>query len=418
MYYVFLNSYNNPFGVDSINYYEEYLNHIKKEYRVLFTCQEFVTPDLKNILEQHFNQIIYLENAKAYYQSAELEKKIIVFAQNHSITAIVPNAIDEYDIKRCADLRDYLNINSGLRLSDTIVFRDKYAMKEIIKNEGLSLPHYALVKCGLDLIRFIDTHGFPVVIKPNSGFGMVNTTVIQNNADLDLYLSHNFSADYLSDFIVETFVKGKVHHIDGFVYDDEIVIWPSIYENSCLEMALDRKILISHPLQENCPLTERLISYGRKVVKLFSNQKRHSFHLEAYVTPDEHIVFCEIAARVGGGVNRLWKNNFNIDLESIFYKIQTGQHLENIPEIKRKCYAGMYMIPAQLNKKIVKIPNKCDFDPCEFYITFLKDGDLTSSGEDVFSNLALAYITGSSFEEYQKNSDMFLNWFYTELQYS
>jgi D-alanine-D-alanine ligase-like ATP-grasp enzyme len=66
-----------------------------------------------------------------------------------------------------------------------------------------------------------------VVVKPRKGYGSVNTSVVKSEKDLENLLSNNLvhSCDGPLDMMVESFVEGRMYHVDGLVNDGKVFFW-------------------------------------------------------------------------------------------------------------------------------------------------------------------------------------------------
>jgi hypothetical protein len=96
---------------------------------------------------------------------------------------------------------------------------------------------------------------------------------------------------------VETFVVGTMYHIDGFILNGEVkFVWPSRYVNTCVGFK-ENPFLASCSLSPRNPLTARLQQFAVDVVTRLdepTNNGSYPFHCEAWHTPDDRIVLCEI----------------------------------------------------------------------------------------------------------------------------
>lgn len=103
--------------------------------------------------------------------------------------------------------------------------------------EILKIPKCARVESALTIVKFIEDHGLPIVVKPTAyvahllrfneisrGMGSMKTYLIHTEEQLKEMLEEGVAPnlDGPIDFEVEEFVKGQMYHIDGFV--EEYVI--------------------------------------------------------------------------------------------------------------------------------------------------------------------------------------------------
>lgn len=227
------------------------------------------------------------------------------------VTTLIHSTED--DILRCARVRDQFDI-SGLRYQQAVPWRDKYEMKRLV-NGHVPVPSHAVPRDAADALDFARRVGFPVVVKPRTGFASRDVTVVADAGRLTRLVAER-DAD---DVMLEAFVAGPVFHMDGFTAGQELLyLSMSRYINDCLSfneslplgsVQLDRD-------SEDFRLAE---SFTAKVLRALPPVGFSPFHLEAFRRPDGELVFCEIACRLGGahvvqaltyatGVNpaRLW----------------------------------------------------------------------------------------------------------------
>lgn len=292
-------------------------------------------------------------------------------------------------------------------------------MKDLVRSRGFTTPDYTLTDGALDLIRFADTHPLPFVVKPRNATGSMSTTVLKTKEEVEEFLSKNYNPFYRSNFMVETFVMGRVFQVDG-IYDGQDVIfsWPSVYLNSCLEMAVDRKVLGSHLLSPANPMVTRLIQYSNDLLKIFPTTTLMPFHLEVFVSDqNEEIIFCEIASRVGGYVSKNWELGLGINLEEMFLKMQAGT-LETMPNFAPpESVCGWLLFPAQASKIIAEIPEICPFMWCRSYKPLVKKDDHINCTLGICTNLALAYLSAENEREFSEKSLELIEWFTSLVRY-
>ncbi|GAA1390759.1 ATP-grasp domain-containing protein [Pseudonocardia kongjuensis] len=220
--------------------------------------------------------------------------------------------VTEDDVLRAAAARDRHDL-PGSRPSDVLPWRDKLRMKERVAAAGIRTPAFAGPDS--DVRAFAATHGFPLVVKPRFGFSSHGVVVVRDAAALATEIACRASEDVL----VEEFVPGEVHHVDGFARAGETLsVLPSRYLNGCLAFQ-DGEPLGSVQLDSCDELVPRLAELTRRVVAALPPLEFSPYHLEVFNRPDGELVFCEIACRLGGahimesfarttGVNpaRLW----------------------------------------------------------------------------------------------------------------
>lgn len=109
-----------------------------------------------------------------------------------------------------AEIREVFGI-SGQSVANAIQFRDKIEMKKMIAKAGLNVPKFIRAESALEVLQFIEQHGYPVIIKPVNGAGTVNVNLIRNEEQLDNF----FNANTVDDLDVKAYIDGKMFAIDG-----------------------------------------------------------------------------------------------------------------------------------------------------------------------------------------------------------
>ncbi len=91
--------------------------------------------------------------------------------------------------------------------------RDKPSMKEVLRAAGVPTAASAAVQTADEVYAFADAVGYPLILKPRTGAGALDTTRVDDRAQLDAALGL-FGAQGAQSIAVEEFVEGH----EGF-YD-------------------------------------------------------------------------------------------------------------------------------------------------------------------------------------------------------
>lgn len=247
-----------------------------------------------------------------------IEKEAIKLHEQYNFTEII--ALREHDIVRAGKLRDFLGLPGQTEYSAKC-FKDKYLMKDLIRNNGLKTPNFQIIESYMDIHSFIKKNGFPVIIKPRDGAGSTNVYKIDTINQLRLLLDeHDFK-----NYIIENYIVGDVYHVDGIILSDSIkFIKSSRYINDCLEYQVGGSTA-SLFLSDDNELNIRLVSYAKSVFSALPCPKNFTFHLEVFLTPENEIIFCEVASRTGGGrISEAIKQVFGFHLNEELIKAQVG----------------------------------------------------------------------------------------------
>lgn len=91
----------------------------------------------------------------------------------------------------------------------------KSQMKEYYKRAGIPTARWHLVEGPEDCRAFIETVGYPVVVKPDNGVGASDTHALKSEADLEAFLEKR---DPKVSYIMEEYVYAEVNSYDA-IYD-------------------------------------------------------------------------------------------------------------------------------------------------------------------------------------------------------
>ncbi|MGB8956216.1 MAG: ATP-grasp domain-containing protein [Tumebacillaceae bacterium] len=366
--------------------YDDWLQDLEEDLIVL------TTPD-HAAQGQNYHHV---EAFGAFDTNPCIEVRAMELAEEHDFRVIFGPS--ECDLLRAARLRETLGIK-GQSYESALAFRDKTVMKTYLKQAGIRVPHFAKIHSALDIYQFIQQHGYPVVVKPVDGIGSKNTAVLRNRNDLISYLQE----DLATNLEVETFVEGEMYHVDGLILNGEIVlIWPSKYTTGCLAFQ-DGTSNGSYLLGAENPMTARLIDYVKQVLGALPTPEHVSFHAEVFHTPQDELVFCEIAGRTGGGhIRQAFKTGFGVDLNQISVQAQCGIKFDSADfatgaQVPRQ-YCGFLMVPSKKGV-LRKVPEGR-------YADWVTQSKITAAPNQVFNGsvssadtIGLFFVEGESEEQ-------------------
>ncbi len=160
------------------------------------------------------------ENLNEYYKVDSLENYDSVYRavaflifKHGPIDWLESN--NEYWLERDARLRTAFHITSGFQEADMPAIKLKSQMKEYYKRAGIPTARWHLVEGPEDCRAFIETVGYPVVVKPDNGVGASDTHALKSEADLEAFLEKR---DPKVSYIMEEYVYAEVNSYDA-IYD-------------------------------------------------------------------------------------------------------------------------------------------------------------------------------------------------------
>ncbi len=113
--------------------------------------------------------------------------------------------------------------------------RHKPTMKEWVKNCGLNVTPFKELSSLPDLLNFIATHGFPLILKPVDGYGTLNTYFLESAEEA----CRIFDESEDQTFMVEKFVEHREYECCALIYRGQVLdIYPSFMPASPLNISL------------------------------------------------------------------------------------------------------------------------------------------------------------------------------------
>jgi biotin carboxylase len=188
----------------------------------------------------------------------------------------------------------------GLTVEETVPFRDKERMKQLLDAAGIRTPRHASARTVADARAAVhDLTGFPAILKPIAGAGSADTHRVDDADALERALAQLGHVDEVS---VEEFVDGEEFTYDTICGGGEIR-----FENICWYRP---RPLIARTLEWVSPQTVALrdpfapdLAAGRKLGHAVIAAMRYGegfTHMEWYRKADGEVVFGEIGARPPG----------------------------------------------------------------------------------------------------------------------
>jgi len=119
---------------------------------------------------------------------------------------------NEYWLERDAMLRTAFNIKTGFQQSAVRKIKFKSVMKKYYAKAGIKTARYCIVKTLKNCLKFIETVGYPVIVKPDNGVGAAATYKIRNADELAAFLKAKPQG-----YIMEEYLHAVVNSYDAIV---------------------------------------------------------------------------------------------------------------------------------------------------------------------------------------------------------
>jgi hypothetical protein len=226
-----------------------------------------------------------------------------------------------------ARIREALGV-PGFRAEEIQLVRHKPAMKLHYGAHGVRTPEFAELTRPLDAAPLLARHG-KVILKPVNAMGSAGLHTVTSLDALRELDAAGLSRS--EDYEAEEFIEGVMYHVDSMVSEGRpLVSVPSLYLELTSEFRLGgqcRSVTI-----DAGPMHDRLTAFTERVlgtIGWFSGVT----HLEVFHTPDDELVFCEIAGRPGGGgIVPAFAHRFGLNLPVAALLPQLGRAVPAVSE--------------------------------------------------------------------------------------
>ncbi len=202
----------------------------------------------------------------------------------------------------------------GLRVEQSIAFRDKERMKQVLDQAGVRTPRHARARTKAQCREFAKATGFPVIVKPIAGAGSADTYPVKDDAELERALG---MLDHVDEVSVEEFIEGEEFTFDTVCAHGDVlfhnVAW---YRPKPLTARLNPWISPQAIClrDTSVPAIAKGCELGHQVLKALGFESGFT-HMEWFLTKDGEAVFGEIGARAPGGrLTHGMNYSCNIDL--------------------------------------------------------------------------------------------------------
>ncbi len=211
--------------------------------------------------------------------------------------------IDEPAIQAAAELRSRLQL-PGLTPEQARLCRDKAAMKDLLRQKGIPCAASAAVTDREAATAFAEREGYPLILKPLSGFGTLDTFRIDDANALAAALDR-LQPTAQRPLIVEEFVEGHEGFYDTVTAGGRIVHdFIGHYYPGCLAALQDRAI------RPQIACTNRIEAEGYRELRAAGQRVIDALglidvatHMEWFFGP-KGLKVSEIGARPAG--ERIW----------------------------------------------------------------------------------------------------------------
>ncbi len=231
----------------------------------------------------------------------------------------------------------------GMSVEHTDLCRDKYKMKQFLRAKGVPCARSAEVGTLAEAKAFLDSVGFPVILKPIAGAGAAGTYKIES-VDQLREAARESQLDPRHPAVMEEFVSGHEGFFDTLTVAGEVVYEQiSHYYPNVLEAMRTREIspivLVTNRI--DAPGYATLREFGRQVVRALALDTTAT-HMEWFYG-SRGLYFSEIGARPPGV--RVWDLYCAANEFDLYREWANGiVHGRAQPRASRRYAAGMVAI--------------------------------------------------------------------------
>ena len=206
-------------------------------------------------------------------------------------------------------------------------------------------------------------HG-KVVLKPRRGSGARGVVIASTMQDFDAWQAGAHQRD---DYEVEEFIDGTMYSLNPMIIDGEVPFMGAVYYHPGMA---DGDFMNGTPCA-NCsvppgPLVDKFVSFSADVARGLG-MRDGVLHLECFVQASGDIVFCEAAARPGGGgTKRVLESQYAFQFSRAALLIEAGCGRAAVALVKPKdkiaCVIGFRVGEQQGFVKCIATKDDLQFD--------------------------------------------------------
>jgi hypothetical protein len=219
-----------------------------------------------------------------------------------------------------------------------LLSRDKRSMKAAAREVGVSTAPIVSVP-GSRLTSAVaedaDHIGYPLIVKPASGFGSIATSLVHDEVELAAALDVETDDDLPSpDMAVEEFIDGEEYHVDAVWRDGQPWVFTVSRYATSPRLVRDGVGYLLSILLDPTEHAE-LYAEARSLhddLNVAMGIHRGATHLEFFIRPSGELVFSEIATRLAGGnITNLVGAHCGVDLREVYVHELVNGDREELP---------------------------------------------------------------------------------------
>lgn len=365
--------------------------------------------DINLILIRFSNCMIFSDKHKsetAYIPTFIIDKSKEFEKECYRLNAFLHDVCDGIDVfyndsefnqVYIQHVAEMLHLPGALSQQQAILVRDKYLMKNFIKQLGFSCPEFVLLSSKKDAFECAYRWGYPFIIKWRMGVSSIAVYKINSLDELN-----SLDIDYDSKkYIAEQYQSDKIWCIDAISSNGKVIenfyTWLP-FTNLDFAETKDRftQIAVGRPQKnwkfDSCKITQDIISgLGLKSGYL---------HLEVFVTEEGSFSVCEFAWRTPGDhMMQNFSALYQTSIEDYLIDVLIGKEISKL-SAPDSCVADVFL-PLKSGKitnisTIEEIMQKCTvIDGTVYY----KKNDYVKSVHKYTDSSGWVQVTGNKIED-------------------
>lgn len=328
-------------------------------------------------------------------------------ASTISISGVV--AFTETAVEICSHLARELNL-PGNPVDAVIYSRNKLAMRTQLAKAAIEQVSHRHIKDINQLDDGITSIGYPVIVKPINSSGSTGIFHITCDEEAKNFMIHAkhisnplfdpISRTETTEFIIEKYIQGPEVSVEGFVFNNEIVICGITDKLTTMNYKIEYQHIFPSAFN---PHEKNIIQETVKKIISCLGFDNCSFHLEGKFYEDKFYMI-EVATRPAGGyiASHLIPNATNQNYYEDLVKIAVG--IRPTIDYVANSYSGIRFIIAQNEGKFHSIPRWSEITQHPLVSSLFIETEMESRillpPKDYRSLRLFAYIAnGSSYTE-------------------
>lgn len=291
----------------------EFRDYARKEGLIVVSVYSIPKIVMQDRMGQNVDHLESMDDHSYFFDSvAELVAQLNSLP--YEIVALIPS--HECGVDIAAEIAQLMGLISN-KPENMLAARNKYLMRQRVRDAGLRSPQFASVKTKNDIEHFISDNPFPLVIKTPLGGGTSNVYVChdleQTATNLQKIQESPDLFGHCSAFaVLESHLGGREIIVDGFVDQGKITI-VGIWEYDKISTTYGNNLyynIISSDIHDERYTTA--INYTKDVVQAVGIEMG-MFHCELKIE-NQQPTLVEIGARLPGwGIPELYRAASNFD---------------------------------------------------------------------------------------------------------